>query len=272
MSGNLPDKKLAEKVKEKIINQVVKSTFELPPNLKDRLKKCEIDSTGLEKKFFKRILENIDIAQTRKIPACQDTGVFEIWVKTGTQLRKSGLNLEKVIVEAVKEGHRKGKLRESMKDGIKPVIHFEFWDREETELILTPRGFGSENYSFLHMLNPETKFKEIKKIIFQDVKEAGSRPCPPFLIGVGLGGTASKAVELSARALTRMDFKPDKKEQKILRDVNKLKIGAGGTGGKYTAIGLKMLKFPSHIAGLAMGVHIGCWCNRVKKIIVDEKT
>ncbi len=271
MPENRSNKNLIRKIKKQITAQIIKSTFNLPGTLKQKLNSCKKESEGLEKKFFKRMIENLDISQKNKIPACQDTGIFEVWVNLGKNLKKNGLNLDKIITRAVKNAHREGKLRRSMPDGVKPVLHFEFWDKNFTEIILTPRGFGSENYSFLHMLNPETGFRKIIKMITGDVKKAGSRPCPPFLIGVGLGGTASKAVELSSLALTRMDFKPTDREKGILQAVNKLKIGAGGTGGQFTAIGAKVLNFPAHIAGLAMGVHIGCWCNRVRKIKIYEK-
>jgi fumarate hydratase subunit alpha len=250
---------------KKIAEEAVKSTCILPDPLKTKIREACNTSSGLEKKFFERITENLDISETRDVPACQDTGIFEMWIKIGDRIDISGGNIGETAVRAIKKAHENGFFRKSM-DPVEPVVHISFIKDNHIDVVVTPRGFGSENYSFLHMMNPESDFTAIKNQVIEDVKTAGGRPCPPYLIGIGIGGTASKAVEMSTEALTEIDFiNPDKEESEILADINKLGIGAGGMGGDFTALAVKIKKFPQHIAGLALAVHIGCWCNRVRK-------
>lgn len=247
-----------------LISEAVKSTYLLPAPLKEKIKSVIGSSEGLENKVLSRILENIEIAENNKVPVCQDTGVFEIWISIGEDCSIKGVNFNEVVTHAIKKAHEMGGLRKSMSE-ILPVIHTNFIAGNYIEVVITPRGFGSENYSFLHMMNPESSNEDIANQILKDVKETGGRPCPPYVVGVGIGGTASKAVEMSTLALTEMDFIHNEEEDDLLKKINNIGTGAGAMRGAHTALGIKMKRFPQHIAGLAVGVHIGCWCNRVRR-------
>jgi fumarate hydratase subunit alpha len=253
-----------DKFRKLLIEEVIKSTYILPGILCRRIEQAHDSSEGLEKKVLFRILENIKIAEEKKIPVCQDTGIFEIWLYIGNEADINGVNFNAIVSSAVQQAHKDGRLRQSMSE-IEPVIHTQFVYGKFIEVIVTPRGFGSENYSYLHMLNPESSFEEIMDIILKDVRDSAGHPCPPYIIGIGIGGTASKAIEISTLALAEINFEPDTREARLLEEINKIGIGAGGMGGKYTALGVKINYFPQHIAGLALGVHIGCWCNRIRR-------
>jgi fumarate hydratase subunit alpha len=259
---------LINELENLLIEEAVKSTYILPEGLIKSLETACGDSEGIEKKVLTAIVENIKIGKDNALPACQDTGVFEIWVNIGRESSIDKLDLDNTIKQAIKKAHKTGGLRKSMTE-IEPVVHYGLTEGKDVEFIITPRGFGSENYSFLHMMNPESTFEDIKEQILEDVKAAGGRPCPPYVVGIGIGGTASKAVEMSTQALTEIDFNHTGQESELLKQINNIGTGAGGMGGKYTALGIKIKGFPQHIAGLAVGVHIGCWCNRVRRFKVE---
>ncbi|NLB34379.1 MAG: fumarate hydratase [Elusimicrobia bacterium] len=245
-------------------SEAEKAVIRLPKNLLQALNQAEENSQGLEKKVFSRIIENSFQAEKGKIPVCQDTGVFEVWLSVGKNSPLASLNLSYAATQGIRAAHSSGLLRASM-DDVRPIIHIEYNDTDYVEVVVAARGFGSENYTSLHMLPPGSGQTRIIKEIVAAAEEAAARPCTPYLIGIGLGGTASKAVELSSKALTEIDFKPNDFEKKILDEVNGLGLGAGGFKGKYTALGVKVLKFPAHIAGLPLAVHLGCWANRYRK-------
>ncbi len=250
----------------RLVDESIKSSYILPLSLKKCIRNASKSSRGLERKVLVKIVENIEIAESHKIPLCQDTGVFEVWLKIGKYCVIKDANFNTVVRRAIKKAHEKGKLRASM-NRIEPVVHIDFTEAKKyIEVVITPRGFGSENYSFLHMMNPESSFSDIEKQVLEDVKYANGAPCPPYIVGVGIGGTASKAVEMSTKALTEVKFKGCmEKEVELLKEINTINTGAGGFGGKFTALGVKIKYFPRHIAGLSVGVHIGCWCNRVRR-------
>jgi fumarate hydratase subunit alpha len=259
-----------KKFKETITEEVIKSVTVLPAGLFEQLKKGRKNVTEREKRVLDSIVKNSEIAREKAIPLCQDTGIFEIWVELGRESSFRKADINNLINEAVREGHKRGNLRESMTGPAEAAIHIESGAGKNTRITITPRGFGSENYTSLHMLDPDSTFAQIKNIVIEDVKAADGRPCPPYLLGIGIGGTASEAVELSARALTEINFKFTKEEKEILDKVNTLSHGSGGMGGNLSALGVKILEKPSHIAGKALGVHIGCWCNRVRRFVLEE--
>lgn len=245
-------------------SEAEKAVIGLPESLNDELRRASLDSEGLEKSVLSGILKNSSEASRGGVPLCQDTGVFEVFLRIGKDSPYAGIDFNAVVTDGIRAAHKGGLLRASM-DDVRPVIHIEFDGSSSVEAVITPRGFGSENYTYLHMLPPESKDDEIILKVIEDAAAAEARPCPPYLIGIGLGGTASKAMELSVKALTCMDFEYSIIEQKILDGVNKLGQGAGGFGGRHTALGVKVLRFPAHIAGLPLAVHIGCWANRFRR-------
>jgi len=264
MNCNNIESRIEERIKEEAVN----STRFMPEEIVRLIKNASADSAGLEKKFLDLIIENISIASEKEIPVCQDTGVFEVWLEVGTK-SNCFLNWNDIVQKAVIRAHCEGGLRASMLNEIQAVIHSEFTENNFTRITITPRGFGSENYSFLHMMPPSADMNEIKNQVMEDVKKAGCRPCPPFIIGIGIGGTASKAVELSVKALTDLS-EMNETEKDLCDAVNMTGIGTAGVGGKYTALMVKIKEFPRHIAGTAVGVHIGCWANRVRSFTVEH--
>ncbi len=250
---------------QKLTETIIESVRVIPRPLVKALEKAAARARGTEKKVLKNILLNCRIARENPVPACQDTGVFEIWFKIGSDAQIRGVNFNSLADSALEKAHRDGGLRNSMPEGLKGIAHISFKSGKGIECVLTPRGFGSENYTFLHSLKPGAGSREIVDAVAGDAKNADARPCPPYLIGVGIGGTASAAAEMSARALTEINFCPEGIEKKIMDEVNKSGTGAGGVGGQFTALGVKVKKMPAHIAGVQLCVHIGCWCNRVGK-------
>ncbi len=256
-----------DSLRRKVAAEAVKAVSLLPPPLEKKISQARENSEGLERKVLGRILENIEAAESSGVPLCQDTGVFEVWLRLGKNTASEGRRITEAILRGVRDVHESGPLRSSMSD-IKPVIHTEISGADETGVIMTPRGFGSENYTFLHMLPPGVEEDEIIERVYGDLRRAAGRPCPPYVLGLGIGGTASKAVELSALALAECDFEHSPFEERVLRKANTLGTGAGGVGGAHTVLGVKLLEFPRHIAGVPLAVHIGCWCNRVVRFFL----
>lgn len=259
-----------ERFREKLTGEIINTARVIPLSLQEALDKAAGQAQGIEKTVLEKIVKNYRIASQSDVPVCQDTGIFEIWFFIGKDAGIKGVNFNSLADKAVAEAHKKGKLRRSMSGEIRGVVHVYFTEGRGIETVITARGFGSENYTFHHNLKPGASKEEIKKTILEDIKEADAHPCPPYVLGIGLGGTASAAVELSALALTEINFSPSGFEKEIMDGINRTKTGAGGLGGKFSALGIKIKKMPPHIAGLQMCVHAGCWCNRVRKFHFEE--
>lgn len=218
--------------------------------------------------------ENAEIAAYKGYPVCQDTGMCVVFLSVGRQVR-----LESDIYAAVNEGVRRGykMLRKSVLDPVTrintgdntpAVIHTRITEGDKIGVEIMLKGFGSENMSKVYMLNPAQGMEEAKRLIIESVRLAGSNPCPPVIVGVGLGGTLEKACELSKHALFRKlgsanpDPELDTLEQYLLSEINKLGIGAQGFGGKTTALGVFIEKYPTHISSLPVAVNMLCHCSR----------
>ena len=218
--------------------------------------------------------ENAEIAAYKSYPVCQDTGMCVVFLSVGRQVR-----LESDIYAAVNEGVRRGykMLRKSVLDPVTrintgdntpAVIHTRITEGDKIGVEIMLKGFGSENMSKVYMLNPAQGVEEAKRLIIESVRLAGSNPCPPVIVGVGLGGTLEKACELSKHALFRKlgsanpDPELDTLEQYLLGEINKLGIGAQGFGGKTTALGVFIEKYPTHISSLPVAVNMLCHCSR----------
>ena len=256
--------------KKKLVEEIINSVRIIPAPLRDALLKAGEEAQGPEKIVLQKLVENSSAASDFNVPVCQDTGIFEIWFIIGKDADIRGMDFSSLADEALKEAHVKGSLRESMPGGVRGSVHISFSPGRELKTIISPRGFGSENYTFLHSLNPPAGEEEIKKAVIDDIKKAAGKPCPPYVIGIGHGGTASAAVNLSAFALSNINYSPSGFEKEILDEVNKLGHGAGAVGGKFSALGIKIESMPAHIAGLQLCVHVGCWCNRVRKFCYEE--
>lgn len=241
---------------------------------------CE--SNDLSRFALSIMNQNIKIAKEQKIPACQDTGMVIVFAKVGYNARIDG-----DLYEAINEGVRRGykNLRKSIldpvtrintKDNTPAVIYTELVEGNCVTLDIMAKGFGSENMSSIHMLSPSNGVDGIKRAVCDTVKAAGGCPCPPVIVGVGLGGTMDKAAILSKKALFReigsknTDNYLDNLERQLLTELNKLKIGAGGFGGDTTALAVFIESYPTHIAGMPVAVSICCHCNRHKSVRFGE--
>lgn len=218
--------------------------------------------------------DNADIAAKNGFPVCQDTGMAVVFLYVGRELKLDG-----DIYTAVNDGVRRGykMLRKSVLDPVTrvntgdntpAVIHTQIVEGEKIRVEIMLKGFGSENMSKVYMLNPAQGLEEAKRLIIDSVAVAGSNPCPPVIVGVGLGGTLEKACELSKHALFRKlgssnpDPELDNLEKYLLGEINKLGVGAQGFGGSTTALGVFIEKYPTHISSLPVAVNMLCHCSR----------
>lgn len=266
-----------------IINLICEMSIEvnyiLTENIEKEIKKsAKQEKSTIGKEVLSILCENLEVAKNELIPICQDTGMVVIFMKIGQEVSIQGIGLEEAINEGIRQGYEKGYLRNSIvenplkrkntNDNTPGVIHYDIVDGNEIEIILSAKGFGSENTSRIYMLNPTDGEEGIKKVVLETVKMAGPNPCPPIFVGVGIGGTFEKAAILSKKALLR-DFRiPSENkevyrlEQEILEEINKLGIGPGGLGGNTTALGVNIELYPTHIAGLPVAINICCHANR----------
>jgi len=226
------------------------------------------------RRILEMIIQNACLAKKEKIAICQDTGMPVVFVEIGSQVRIVGGELSAAINKGIEKGYRKGYLRRSIvKDPLKrtgpsgfspAIVHIKTTNGNKLRLTLMPKGFGSENVTTLVMLRPTDGPAKIKEVVVKTVRQKGSGACPPLVIGLGIGGTAEKAVELSKlaliRPLNRRNPEPHLAglEKAILREVNRLKIGPMGLGGKTTALAVNILTHPTHIAGLPLGISLSC--------------
>ena len=218
--------------------------------------------------------DNADIAAKNGFPVCQDTGMAVVFLYVGRELKLDG-DIYKAVNDGVRRGYKM--LRKSVLDPVTrvntgdntpAVIHTQIVEGEKIRVEIMLKGFGSENMSKVHMLNPAQGLEEAKRLIIDSVAVAGSNPCPPVIVGVGLGGTLEKACELSKHALFRKlgssnpDPELDNLEKYLLGEINKLGVGAQGFGGNTTALGVFIEKYPTHISSLPVAVNMLCHCSR----------
>ncbi|NLV86469.1 MAG: fumarate hydratase, partial [Clostridiales bacterium] len=256
---------------EEIIKAVealcIEANTVLPLKTRELIEKAaesEISPAG--KQVFRDLRENYLIAEKDRLPICQDTGMAVVFASLGQDLHIVGGSFEEAVNEGVRRGYEKGFLRKSVvsdplrrvntEDNTPAVIHSRIVDGDSLSISLAPKGFGSENMSAMKMFLPSCSTEDILEFITETVSKAGSNPCPPVIVGVGLGGTVEKAALLAKKALTReMDeANPDpfyaELEEKALERVNALGIGPQGFGGAVTALKVNIEFFPTHIAGL----------------------
>lgn len=243
------------------------------------LKTCRsTEKSLLGKDILNTLVENARIARDETAPICQDTGMTVVFVTIGQDVHISGGSLEDAINEGVRRGYEKGYLRKSVvrdpldrvntKDNTPAVIHYDIVPGDQFHIIVAPKGFGSENMSGLKMLKPSQGLQGIKDFVIQTVSEAGANPCPPIIVGVGIGGTMEKSAYLSKKALLRPvgEKNPDlvlaDLEDELLQSINNLGIGPAGFGGSTTALSVNILTYATHIAGLPVSVNIGCHATR----------
>jgi fumarate hydratase subunit alpha len=279
-------RKVSEDEIIKTIKLLVKqANFTLKKEIKKKIisaEKQEINSDS--KKILKIIFKNLEIAQKEKIPICQDTGMVEVFLKIGNNVHinlKKYSSFQELIDEAITQAYTEFFLRKSIVSPIErkntgtntpSILWTEIVKGEKINIFLILKGFGSENVTRLKMFNPFSRTEEIDNFIIECVKKAGPNACPPFFIGIGIGGTSDKTVFLSKQALLNsgktLKTEYFNWEEEIKRKVNKLNIGVCGLGGAITCFDVKIKSFPTHIAGLPVSVSISCWAHRMAEITI----
>jgi len=260
--------------------------YYLPQDVLDCLKQVrEAEESPVGRKVLDRILENADISAKGEIPLCQDTGDAVVFLELGQDVHIVGGDLYSAINEGVRQGYNEGYLRKSMvsrpfsarintKDNTPAIIYTDIVRGDRLKIIAKPKGGGAENMSRLAMLPPANGRQGVIDFVVNAVDEAGSNPCPPVIIGVGIGGTVEKTLMLAKRALLRKVVEPNpdaevaELEKEILNRVNNLGIGPMGYGGRITALAVHAEVFPAHIASLPVAVNLQCWCARHKEAIL----
>lgn len=242
-------------------------------------KSClKTEKSPLGRQIIGTLIENAEIARSEQSPICQDTGMTVVFVKMGQNVQIDGGFIEDAINQGVRQGYTKGYLRKSVvkdpidrqntNDNTPAVIHYEITQGDEFHITIAPKGFGSENKSALKMLTPSEGVEGVKRFVIETVSNAGSNPCPPIIVGVGIGGTMERAAYMSKKALLRpvgtKNERDDlqKLEQELLSEINALGIGPAGFGGTNTALAVNIITGATHIAGLPVSVNIGCHATR----------
>jgi len=252
----------------------------LPPDVVAALKEArEKEKSPVCRDVLDRILENVNIAGKEQVPLCQDTGAAVVILELGQEVHVTGGDLYTAINEGVRQGYREGYLRKSIvdqpcfarintKDNTPAMIHTDIVPGDKLKIGVLPKGGGSENCSRLTVLSPSGGRQGVIDFVVNLVDEVGSNPCPPVIIGVGVGGTTDKTMFIAKKALLRKVGQPSpdpqvaELEKEILRRVNNLGIGAMGYGGTVTALAVHVETFPCHIASMPVAVNMQCWCAR----------
>jgi len=258
---------------------VISANYHLSPDMKKALDDNALsEKSPLGKSILTQLQKNLEIADTDKIPICQDTGMAVVFIKVGQEVHLVGGSVTDAINEGVRQGYTEGYLRKSVvgdplirentKDNTPAVIHFEIVPGDKVEITCAPKGFGSENMSKIYMLKPADGEEGVKNAILQAVKDAGPNACPPMVVGVGIGGTFEKCAIMAKQALTRpagehsdIPYIKDMEEE-MLKRINATGIGPGGLGGFTTALAVNINTYATHIAGLPVAVNICCHVNR----------
>ena len=254
----------------------------LNDDIREKIKEAkQQEESPFAKSILDQLLENARIAKEDRVPLCQDTGMAVVFLRLGQDVHITGGSLYAAIDEGVRRGYSQGYLRKSVLDPLTrentgdnspAVIHTEIVDGDRLEITLAPKGFGCENMSKLAMLKPSDGIEGIKAFVLDTVIEAGANPCPPIIVGIGIGGTMDKAAYIAKRSLLRRlgEKNPDPQlaqlELELLGLVNSTGIGPQGLGGKTTALAVHIEAFPTHIAGLPVAINIQCHCARHRSI------
>ncbi len=268
----------ALKITETVKKLCVDANCHLSCDIKSRIEKFHKEETWPQaKEILERIIENYNISDDIDQPVCQDTGVACVFVKVGQEVYVNG-DITEAINEGVRQGYKEGYLRKSVVrdpidrvntgDNTPAMIYYDIVPGDKIEITVAPKGFGSENMSRIAMLRPSDGLQGVKDFVVKAVEEAGPNPCPPIVVGVGIGGTFDKAAYLAKKALIRSVDVPNEDpfyanlEKELLEEINNLGIGPQGFGGKTTALAVNIEKFPTHIAGLPVAVNINCHVTR----------
>lgn len=276
----------AQQITAAVAKLAVDANYYLAEDVLDALKEGKVkEESPLGRELFDQIIKNACIARDEAKPMCQDTGLAVIFVELGQEARIEGGTLETAINAGVAKGYTEGYLRKSAVaeplfnrkntgDNTPAIIHVESVPGDRVKIVLAPKGAGSENKSALKMMIPADGVAGVKKFVVEIIENAGSNPCPPIVVGVGIGGTMEKAAYLAKKALIRPLAKrnehPDyaSLEAELLELINKTGIGPQGLGGRVTALAVNIEWFPTHIASLPVAVNINCHATRHAEVVL----
>jgi len=270
-------------ITETVRQMCIDTCCNIPQNIYAALKSAkEKERSPFGREILSQLITNIEIAKEKQMPACQDTGMAVIFADIGQDVHIEG-DLFAAIEEGVRQGYRDGYLRASTVtplsrknpgDNTPPIVHYDIVQGDKLTLSMAPKGFGSENMSALKMLKPSSGIEGVKEFIIDTVKTAGANPCPPIVVGVGIGGTMEKAALMAKRQLLRDvdSINPDPflkdMEAELLEKINALGIGPGGLGGDTTALAVFIDTYNTHIAGLPVAVNMQCHAARHKTVVL----
>lgn len=262
----------------------IKANTELPDDVRAKLEQAMAAETSASaKEVLRQLLENADLARDTKLPLCQDCGLAVLFVEVGDDVRVVGGNLREAINEGVRKGYADGFLRKSAchpltrantGDGTPAIIHFDMVPGDKLKLVYMAKGGGSENMSRVTMLAPAQGWEGVRKFVINRVAEAGPNPCPPTVIGIGIGGTFDHAARIAKKSLMRRldDTHPDPdiaaREKELEDALNDLGIGPMGLGGRTTVLGVKIAMEPCHLASLPLAVNVQCHSQRHEEVVL----
>lgn len=271
------------RVTDEVERMCIEGNYFIGKEILDKIKEAYAkEESEVGKNILGQIIENDEIAANEQVPMCQDTGIVVVFLEVGTEVKIPG-DIYAAINEGVRRGYEKGYLRKSVvkdpldrvntKDNTPAVIHTTLVPgSNKVKIIVAPKGGGSENMSALRMLKPSDGIEGIKKLVIETVKNAGGNPCPPIIVGVGIGGNFEKAALLAKKAVLRdINDKSSspinaKLEEELLELINKTGVGPLGLGGRTTALAVKVETYPCHIAALPVAINLNCHAARHKEV------
>ena len=273
-------------IQEAVEKLFIEANYKLPQSLCNCIKNaCDSENNPLAKSILGKLCDNLDAADKINVPICQDTGMAVLFAEIGNEVYLEGAPFEEAVNRGVANAYINGYLRKSVvtdqlfdrkntNDNTPAIIHTRIVPGDKVTLVAAPKGFGSENMSAVKMFTPSASADDIVNFVVDTVRRAGGNPCPPVVVGVGIGGNFEYCTYLAKKALTRdvdernADENYAKLEEKMLEEINKLDIGPQGFGGDTTALAVNIETFPTHIAGLPCAVNIGCHVTRHKKVVI----
>ena len=275
-----------KKVVDKVAEICLEAAYDLPPDVLESIKEClEHEDSERAREFLRQYLENADIACRERVPLCQDTGFAVYFVEVGEMCKITGGTIYEAIEAGTAKGYKEGYLRKSIVsdpiferkntgDNTPPVIHLRLVEGSGLKVTIAPKGGGSENMSRIKMLKPSDGRSGVINTVVEAVVNAGGNPCPPTVVGVGIGGTFEKAALLAKKSLLRKVGSPNPDanyaamEKEILEKINNSDVGPQGLGGKTTALAVHIEQFPCHIASLPVAVNLNCHAARHAEFVI----
>lgn len=276
----------SDEITDAVEKLCMEANYDLPNDIFKSLKESQsVEEFPIAKDMLSNIIENSEVAKKERVPICQDTGIACVFVEIGQDVHIEGKLIEDAINEGVRRGYTNGYLRKSIvsdplnnrtntDDNTPSIINYEIVKGDKIKITVAPKGIGSENMSKIKMLKPADGLNGVEKFVIDTVKTAGPNPCPPIVVGVGIGGNFEKVALLAKKAIVRpIDVRNsdpfyEKIESELLEKINKIGIGPQGFGGKTTALAVNIEKYPTHIGGLPVAVNISCHVTRHKTVIL----